>query len=87
MSRHQWYFNLPVGWYKLTIQERGFLSTLYSTGMTFAGDWDDVDALFGQGWKTTADALAKKRVIEMNTPSFGRFEMKILTVRKRGTKA
>ena len=83
MSRHQWYFNLPVGWYKLTIQERGFLSTLYSTGMTFAGDWDDVDALFGQGWKSVADELARKRVINLETPAFGQFKMSINVLRHR----
>lgn len=83
MSRHQWYFSLPVGWYKLSIEERGFLSTLYSTGMKFAGDWDAVSTLFGPYWKTTADVLARKRVITLNNPSFGMFEMEILTVRKR----
>ena len=83
MSRHQWYFNLPVGWYKLTIQERGFLSTLYSTGMAFAGDWDAVDALFGQGWKTVADELVKKRVITLETPAFGQFKMSLNVVRRR----
>lgn len=83
MSRHQWYFNLPVGWYRLSIEERGFLSTLYSTGMAFAGDWDDIDAIFGQGWKGVADSLASKRVILLSNPSFGRFEMKINVVRRR----
>lgn len=84
MSRHLWYFNLSVGWYRMSVAERGFLSTLYSTGMAFAGSWADFDALFGTGWKPLADGLAAKRVIALSNPAFDRFEAKIV-VRKRRT--
>lgn len=63
--RDAWYFQLPIGWYKLSIEERGFLATLYSQGERLQAMWSDVDTLFGQAWKTVADELEKKRCIVM----------------------
>lgn len=63
--RDAWYFQLPVGWYKLTIAERGFLSTLFSQGESLRAMFSDVDTLFGAGWKTVADELQRQRCIEM----------------------
>ena len=76
--RDKWYFHLALGWYKLTIVERGFVSTLYNSGEDFTAAWADADTIFGPGWKTIADGLAAKKVISVDNPSFGVFHFKLL---------
>lgn len=76
--RDKWYFHLAVGWYKLTTEERGFVSTLYSVGEEFTAAWADVDTLFGSGWKTVADGLAARKVIAVETPTFGNVHIRLL---------
>lgn len=63
--RDKWFLQLPVGWYKLTIAERGFLATLWSQGENFTALYDDMDTVFGVGWKVTADRLQKLKCVSM----------------------
>lgn len=76
--RDKWYFHLAVGWYKMTIAERGFVSTLYSSKEEFTASWEDADTIFGAGWKSIADGLVAKKVISVDSPSFGVFHFKLL---------
>lgn len=75
--RDKWHFHLSVGWYKLTIAERGLVSTLYASGEEITVSWDDADTIFGSGWKPIADKLAGKKVIYMESPSLGIFTLKL----------
>lgn len=76
--RDKWYFHLAVGWYKLSVEERGFVSTLYSQNDELTADDHDIDTLFGSGWRTTATSLAAKRVILIEQAGFGVSHLKLL---------
>lgn len=76
--RDKWYFHLAVGWYKLSVEERGFVSTLYSQNDELTADDHDIDTLFGSGWRTTANSLAAKRVILIEQAGFGVSHLKLL---------
>ena len=76
--RDKWYFHLAVGWYKLSVEERGFVSTLYSQNDELTADDHDIDTLFGSGWRTTANSLAAKRVIFIEQAEFGVSHLKLL---------
>lgn len=76
--RDKWYFHLAVGWYKLSVEERGFVSTLYSQNDELTADEHDIDTLFGFGWRMTANSLAAKRVILFEQAGFGVSHLKLI---------
>lgn len=76
--RDKWYFHLAVAWYRLSIAERGFVSTLYSQNDELTAEEHDIDTLFGSNWRTTANSLAAKKVILMEAAGFGIVHLKLL---------